>query len=139
MIGNVHDEGSSVILGTDDGGETWQKVTFSVPPGAPNYYGQSFLSMGPISCPTTKACVAIGAVAQGSKTTPVYSYRAAGEPSAMGRLPRLLTPRPRPFPGYKSYSTDRTISTEISTAGTVPLFSSQCVVFLSSGQPTPGP
>ena len=32
-----------------------------------------------------------------------------------------------------------TISTEISTAGTVPLFSSQCVVFLSSGQPTPGP
>ena len=32
-----------------------------------------------------------------------------------------------------------TISTEISTAATVPLFSSQWVVFLSSGQPTPGP
>jgi len=32
-----------------------------------------------------------------------------------------------------------TISTEISTAGVVPRFSSQCVVFLSSGQPTPGP
>jgi hypothetical protein len=32
-----------------------------------------------------------------------------------------------------------TISTEISIAGIVPLFSSQCVVFLSSGQPTPGP
>ena len=32
-----------------------------------------------------------------------------------------------------------TISTEISTAGIVPLFSSQCVVFLSSGHPTPGP
>ena len=32
-----------------------------------------------------------------------------------------------------------TISTEISTAGTVPLFSSQWVVFRSSGQPTPGP
>jgi hypothetical protein len=31
------------------------------------------------------------------------------------------------------------ISTEISTAGIAPLFSSQCVVFLSSGQPTPGP
>ena len=30
-------------------------------------------------------------------------------------------------------------STEISTAVTVPLFSSQCLVFLSSGQPTPGP
>lgn len=32
-----------------------------------------------------------------------------------------------------------TMSTDISTAGVVPLFSSQCVVFLSSGQPTPGP
>jgi hypothetical protein len=32
-----------------------------------------------------------------------------------------------------------TISTEISTAGIAPLFSSQCVVFRSSGQPTPGP
>jgi hypothetical protein len=78
VIGNVHDEGSSVIVGTDDGGKTWQRVTFSVPAGAPNYYGQSFLSIGPISCPTTKACVAMGAVAQGSKSTPVYSYRAPG-------------------------------------------------------------
>ncbi len=33
----------------------------------------------------------------------------------------------------------RTISTEISTAGIGPLFSNQCRVFLSSGQPTPGP
>ena len=32
-----------------------------------------------------------------------------------------------------------TISTEISTAEIAPLFSSQCVVFLSSGQPTPRP
>jgi hypothetical protein len=32
-----------------------------------------------------------------------------------------------------------TMSTGISTAGIVPLFSSQCVVFLSSGQPTPCP
>ena len=32
-----------------------------------------------------------------------------------------------------------TMSTEISTADVVPRFSSQCVVFLSSGQPTPGP
>ena len=32
-----------------------------------------------------------------------------------------------------------TRSTEISTAVLVPLFSSQCLVFLSSGQPTPGP
>lgn len=32
-----------------------------------------------------------------------------------------------------------TMSTETSTAGTVPRFSSQWVVFRSSGQPTPGP
>jgi hypothetical protein len=32
-----------------------------------------------------------------------------------------------------------TMSTDISTAGVVPLFSSQCSVLLSSGQPTPGP
>jgi len=32
-----------------------------------------------------------------------------------------------------------TMSTEISTAGIVPLFSSQWVVFRSSGQPAPGP
>ena len=32
-----------------------------------------------------------------------------------------------------------TISTEISTAGVVSLFSSQCVVLRSSGHPTPGP
>lgn len=32
-----------------------------------------------------------------------------------------------------------TMSTETSTAGIVPRFSSQCRVFLSSGQPTPGP
>jgi photosystem II stability/assembly factor-like uncharacterized protein len=74
VIGNVHDEGSSVLLGTTDGGSTWQRVTFTVPPGAPNYDGQSYLSMGPISCPTTSACVAIGAAAQGATSTPVYSY-----------------------------------------------------------------
>jgi hypothetical protein len=32
-----------------------------------------------------------------------------------------------------------TISTEISTAGIAPLFSSQWIVFRSSGQPRPGP
>jgi len=31
------------------------------------------------------------------------------------------------------------MSTEISTAGIVPRFSSQCMVFLSSDQPGPGP
>ena len=74
VIGNTHDEGSSVLLGTTDGGSTWRRVTFTVPPGAPNYDGQSYLSMGPLSCPTTSACVAIGGAAQGASSTPVYSY-----------------------------------------------------------------
>ncbi len=46
---------------------------------------------------------------------------------------------PQPVVGTPTCYSDRTMSTEISTAGTVPLFSSQCVVFRSSGQPTPGP
>ena len=43
------------------------------------------------------------------------------------------------YEGALTYWANGMISTEISTAGTVPLFSSQCVVFLSSAQPTPGP
>jgi hypothetical protein len=74
VIGNVHDDGSSVIVGTTDGGLHWNKVTFTVPAGAPNYDGQSYLSIGSISCPTTEACVAMGSAAQGAKSTPVYSF-----------------------------------------------------------------
>jgi hypothetical protein len=74
VIGNVHDDGSSVIVGTADGGTSWNKVTFSIPSGAPNYEGQSYLSIGSISCPTAEACVALGSAAQGAKSTPVYSY-----------------------------------------------------------------
>ena len=57
------------------------------------------------------------------------------EPQTRRSRERLTTSPP----GQKSYWANRMISTEISTAGTVPLFSSQWVVFLSSGQPTPGP
>jgi hypothetical protein len=42
-------------------------------------------------------------------------------------------------PSHAAGNSCLTMSTEISTAGIVPLFSSQWVVFLSSGQPTPGP
>jgi photosystem II stability/assembly factor-like uncharacterized protein len=52
VIGNVHDGGSAVMLGTTDGGSTWKKVTFTVPPGAPNPYGQSYMAIGALSCPT---------------------------------------------------------------------------------------
>lgn len=71
-VGTVVDADSSVLLGTQDGGRTWSKVTFGVPAGAPNATGQSFISMGPISCPTTSACVALGATAQGALSAPVY-------------------------------------------------------------------
>ncbi len=74
QIGQTSDGGSSVILGTADSGATWTKVTFEVPPGAPNYYGQSYLSIGSISCPTANACIALGVTAQGAKSAPVYRY-----------------------------------------------------------------
>jgi photosystem II stability/assembly factor-like uncharacterized protein len=74
VIGNVHNAGSPVLLGTTNGGSSWAKVTFTVPPGASNYDSQSYLSIGLISCPSTQACVALGGAAQGAKSTPVYSY-----------------------------------------------------------------
>jgi hypothetical protein len=73
-VGNAHDAGSSMLLGTTDGGTTWSKVTFSVPTGAPNFAGQEYLSMGSISCLSSDACVALGAGAQSSPTAPVYSF-----------------------------------------------------------------
>jgi photosystem II stability/assembly factor-like uncharacterized protein len=73
QIGSTTDGDSSMILGTTDGGATWSKVTFSVPQGAPNYDGQSFQSIGAISCATADVCVASGATAQGSPSAPVYS------------------------------------------------------------------
>jgi hypothetical protein len=53
---------------------TWSKVTFIVPPGAPNYYGQSYMAVGAISCPAADACIALGISAQGAKSTPAYRY-----------------------------------------------------------------
>lgn len=71
------DGGSSVLLGTTDGGTTWSKVVFSVPGGAPNPYGQSYLSIGDIECPEATACIALGAAAQSSPVAPVYSFVSA--------------------------------------------------------------
>jgi photosystem II stability/assembly factor-like uncharacterized protein len=73
QIGNTTDGGSSMFLGTTDRGATWSKVTFSVPQDAPNHDGQSFRSIGLISCATANVCVALGAAAQGSPRAPVYS------------------------------------------------------------------
>jgi photosystem II stability/assembly factor-like uncharacterized protein len=73
QIGNTFDAGSSMVLGTTDGGSTWSRVTFSVPAGAPNYDGQSYLSIGAIKCPSTGVCVALGVGAQSSPSVPTYS------------------------------------------------------------------
>ena len=81
QVGNTSNGGSSVLLGTTDGGLTWSKVTFSVPQSAPNYEGQSYLSIGSIDCPSAQACVALGAAAQSSPSAPVYSLVVPGPSS----------------------------------------------------------
>ena len=78
IIGKLLDGSSSVILHTTDGGFTWSRTTFTVPPGAPNPYGQSFTSIDSISCPTPNVCIALGGSAKSAKTTPVYSYVGPG-------------------------------------------------------------
>jgi photosystem II stability/assembly factor-like uncharacterized protein len=71
--------GSAVVLGTTDGGSSWAKVTFTVPPGAPNDAGSdAYMAVGSISCPSTLGCLALGVSDQGSKTTPIYSNVASG-------------------------------------------------------------
>jgi photosystem II stability/assembly factor-like uncharacterized protein len=72
-IGSTLDEGSPVLLGTTDAGATWSKVTFAVAPTAPNPTGQSYLTIGAISCPSASVCVAKGSGAQGADVSPVYS------------------------------------------------------------------
>ena len=82
QIGNAHNGGSSMLLGTTNGGSSWSRVSFSIPTGAPNYDGQSFLSIGVITCPTTNVCVANGSTAQGSPTAPIYSLTQQGSGTA---------------------------------------------------------
>lgn len=75
--GSATSAGSSLVIGTIDGGTTWTRATFATPTGAPNYRGQSFLSIGSISCPSSSTCVALGDASPGSSTTPVYQYGAS--------------------------------------------------------------
>lgn len=66
-------QGSSVLLGTANGGRAWRVATAVVPAGAPNDQGgDAYLSVGSISCPSTTVCVALGATDQGSRFAPVY-------------------------------------------------------------------
>jgi hypothetical protein len=72
-IGDVINGGSSVLLGTTDGGASWSAVSFTVPAGSPNYLGQEYLGIGSISCPSSSVCMALGIGAQSSPSIPVYS------------------------------------------------------------------
>ena len=71
-VGTGHDQGSSVLIGTTDGGATWERVTFTTPATAPDPTGQSYLSIAFISCPSASVCVAGGATAAGASTAPLY-------------------------------------------------------------------
>jgi hypothetical protein len=72
-VGTSFNGSSPMLLGTTNGGVTWSNVTFSVPEGVPNYEGQSYLSMGSISCPSTVQCVALATGAQSAPSVPTYS------------------------------------------------------------------
>jgi hypothetical protein len=76
QVGTTYDGGQPILLGTTDGGATWSNVTFNVPGGAPDAYGQSYLSLGGISCPSGGSCVALGNAAQSAPSSPVYSLAA---------------------------------------------------------------
>jgi hypothetical protein len=77
-IGKGTDLGSPVLIGTTNAGSTWSKVVFSVPSTAPNDTGQSYLTIGQVTCPVANVCVARGGAAQGSRYAPVYSLVAPG-------------------------------------------------------------
>lgn len=77
-IGRGTDMGSPVLVGTTDGGSTWSKVEFSVPATAPNAAGQSYLSIGSVTCPSVTLCLARGAAVQGARYAPVYSLVVPG-------------------------------------------------------------
>jgi photosystem II stability/assembly factor-like uncharacterized protein len=66
---------AAVLWGTENGGATWSKVPLTIPPDAPeDIGGDSYNSIGRMSCPTVRACLALAAVDQGSAGTPVYSF-----------------------------------------------------------------
>lgn len=72
-IGSALDITSPMLLGTTNAGANWSKVTFSVAATAPNPTGQSYVTIGAISCPSASVCLAKGSGAQGADLGPVYS------------------------------------------------------------------
>lgn len=77
-VGSITNAESPVLLGTTNGGTTWSKVVFSVPPNAPNPTGQSYLNIGPVTCLNQGACVAKGVTARGARYAPIYRLVAPG-------------------------------------------------------------
>lgn len=70
-------QGSSVLLGTADGGGTWTVDTVAVPANARNDQGgDAYMAVGSISCPTATVCVGLGVVDQGAEFAPVYRMEA---------------------------------------------------------------
>jgi photosystem II stability/assembly factor-like uncharacterized protein len=64
QVGASYDEGSSILLGTNDGGATWSNVT---------YNGQAYLSLASIACPSAVTCVALGVGPQNASSVPTYT------------------------------------------------------------------
>jgi hypothetical protein len=65
--------GSSVLVGTADGGNTWVAATVPVPaPTLSDKGATTYAAVGSISCPSATVCVAIGVVGRGAKSAPVY-------------------------------------------------------------------
>ncbi len=70
--------GSSVMVGTTNGGATWAVASVTVPGTAPGVRGDdTSTAVGSISCPSASVCVALGAVDQGAAIAPVYRMDAA--------------------------------------------------------------
>jgi hypothetical protein len=79
QVGASYNGGSSIVLGTSNGGTTWTRSTFTVPTNAPNDVGgDAYMAIGQISCPSTGFCLGLGVSDQGSASTPVYSFAGAG-------------------------------------------------------------
>ena len=95
VIGNVHDEGSPVMVGTTDGGATWSKATFAIPSDAPNYLGQAYLAIGDISCPATSACLALGG---GGPERSFYAHLSVRERCPLKTFPSLVLASPAASP-----------------------------------------
>jgi hypothetical protein len=64
--------GTSVLLGTINGGSTWSTVTFNVPAGTPSFESAFGDGIGRISCPAANVCVANGVGMADATSLPFY-------------------------------------------------------------------